>query len=153
MPRVCCFEYDGLIVDVNVEVGDVQDCILVGEVLSMKAWACPNALCVYDKELQVGQRCPLCGEEAREFRFSELDVLWRQKWDYKKSLDEAKRREKALATVKFCPKCGSANINVLAFYRPSTWKCLSCGYEGAFILEDSNLAEKIRKRYRRGKQG
>ena len=129
-----------------------HDGILVGKVFSMNAWACPNAQCVYDKELRLGQRCPVCGEEAREFQFSELDVLWRQKWEYKKSLDEAKRREKVLATVKFCPKCGSANINVLAFYRPSTWKCLDFGYEGAFILEDSNMAEKIRSHYRKEKR-
>ena len=139
--------------DVNVEVGDVQNGILVGKVFSVNAWACPNTQCVYDKELRLGQRCPLCGEEAREFKFSELDVLWRQKWTYKKSLEKARKRERVLATVKFCPKCGSANINVLAFYRPSTWKCLGCGYEGAFILEDSNLAEKIRKRYQERKQG
>ena len=110
----------------------------------MDAWACPNTQCVYDKMLQVGQRCPVCGQEAKEFKFSELDVLWKQKWTYKKELDEAKKREKISATMKFCPKCGSANINVLVFYRPSTWKCLDCGYEGAFILEDSSLAEKIR---------
>ena len=139
--------------DVNVEVDDVQNCIFVREVLFMSAWACPNVQCVYDKELQLGQRCPLCGEEAREFKFSELESLWKQKWDYKKALEKAKKREKVLATVKFCPKCGSANINVLAFYRPSTWKCLNCGYEGAFILEDSNLAKKIRERYPRGKEG
>jgi len=119
----------------------------------MNAWACPNARCVYDKELRLGQRCPLCGEEAREFKFGELDVLWRQKWSYKKSLKEAERREKILETVKFCPKCGSANIYVLGFFRPSTWKCIDCGYEGAFILEDSNMAEKIRKRYQERKQG
>jgi predicted RNA-binding Zn-ribbon protein involved in translation (DUF1610 family) len=107
---------------------------------------------VHDKQLESGQQCPLCGEEAREFTFGELDVLWRQKWTHKKSLDEAKRRERVLATVKFCPKCGSANINVLAFYRPSTWKCLDCGYEGAFILEDSKLAEKIRNSHQKEKQ-
>jgi ribosomal protein S27AE len=118
----------------------------------LSAWACPNAKCTCDKMLQAGQRCPVCGEEAKEFTFSELDVLWKQKWTHKKGLDEAKRREKVLASVKFCPKCGSSNINVLAFYRPSTWKCLDCGYEGAFILEDSNLAEKIRDRHRREKQ-
>jgi ribosomal protein S27AE len=118
----------------------------------MNAWACPNAKCTYDKMLQLGQRCPVCGEEAKEFTFSELDVLWKQKWQYKKGLDEAKKREKVLATVKFCPKCGSANINVLVFYRPSTWKCLDCGYEGAFILEDSNLAEKIQNRRQREKE-
>jgi len=138
---------------VNVEVFDVHDCVLVGEVFSVKAWACPNARCVYDKELGLGQRCPLCGEEAKEFEFSELDVLWKRKWTVKKGLDEAKRREKVLASVKFCPKCGSANINVLVFYRPSTWKCLDCGYEGAFILEDSNLAEKIRNHNQKEIQG
>jgi ribosomal protein S27AE len=127
------------------------DGILVGKVFSMNAWACPNVQCVYDKMLQMGQRCPVCGEEAKEFKFSELNVLWRKKWTYKKGLDEAKKREKVLASVKFCPKCGSANINVLAFYRPSTWKCLDCGYEGAFILEDSNLAEEIGKRYQERK--
>lgn len=135
--------------DVNVEVSGVQNGILVGKVFSVNAWACPNTQCVYDRELRLGQRCPLCGEEAREFKFSELDVLWRQKWTHKKGLDEARRREKLLATVKFCPKCGSANINVLVFYRPSAWKCLDCGYEGAFILEDSNLAEKIRNRHQK----
>ena len=127
------------------------NCILVGKVLSVNAWACPNTHCVYDKMLQVGQRCPVCGEEAKEFEFNELDALWKQKWTHKKGLDEAKKREKMSATMKFCPKCGSANINVLAFYSPSTWKCLNCGYEGAFILEDSNLAEKIRKRYQERK--
>jgi ribosomal protein S27E len=125
--------------------------ILVGRVFSMNAWACPNAQCTYDKMLQSGQRCPVCGEEAKEFTFSELDVLWKKKWTYKQELAETKKREKVLASVKFCPKCGSANINVLVFYRPSTWKCLDCGYEGAFILEDSNLAEKIRNQHQREK--
>ena len=60
----------------------------------MNAWACPNSRCVFDKMLQAGEWCPLCGEEAREFKFSELDVLWRRKWTYKKELDEAKKRKK-----------------------------------------------------------
>jgi ribosomal protein L37AE/L43A len=51
--------------------------------------------------------------------------------------------------VKFCPKCGSTNINFPVFYRPSIWKCLDCGYEGAFIVEDSKLAEKIKEDYQR----
>jgi predicted nucleic-acid-binding Zn-ribbon protein len=45
--------------------------------------------------------------------------------------------------VKCCPKCGSTNVNFLVFYRPSTWKCLDCGYEGAFIIEDSGIAGKM----------
>jgi ribosomal protein S27AE len=50
-----------------------------------------------------------------------------------------------MRSMKCCPKCGSTNINFLAFYRPSVWKCLDCGYEGAFIIEDSGLAEKMQE--------
>ena len=48
-----------------------------------------------------------------------------------------------------CPKCGSTNINFLVFYRPSIWKCLDCGHEGAFIIEDGELAEKMQERYQK----
>jgi DNA-directed RNA polymerase subunit M len=51
--------------------------------------------------------------------------------------------------MKCCPKCGSTNINFLVFYRPSIWRCLDCGYEGAFIIEDSELAEKMQERYQK----
>lgn len=47
--------------------------------------------------------------------------------------------------MKCCPKCGSANITFSAFYRPSTWKCLDCGYEGAFIVEDGKLSEEVQE--------
>ena len=49
--------------------------------------------------------------------------------------------------MKHCPRCGSTNINFLVFYRPSTWKCLDCGYEGALIVEDSRLPEGIQERH------
>lgn len=117
----------------------------------MSPWACPNSKCVYDKELQPKQRCPLCGEQAEEFAFSELDGLWKQKWGFKKSKERAKKDEKMSARRKFCPKCGSANINVLVFYRPSSWRCLDCGYEGPLIIEDSKLAERIKERYQKEK--
>ncbi len=115
----------------------------------MKVWVCPNVKCSYDKELRSGQKCPLCGVEAREFMFREIDDLLEQKWEFKKSVEKARREEELSSRVKFCPKCGSANINFLVFYRPSVWRCLDCGYEGAFVLEDSKLAEKIRKRHMR----
>jgi len=51
--------------------------------------------------------------------------------------------------MKCCPKCGSTNINPLVFYRPSIWKCLDCGYEGAFIIEDSELVGKRQERYQK----
>jgi ribosomal protein L37AE/L43A len=54
--------------------------------------------------------------------------------------------------MKCCPKCGSTNINFLAFYHPSIWKCQDCGYEGAFIIEDSELTEKMQEYYQ-GKRG
>jgi transposase len=44
--------------------------------------------------------------------------------------------------MKHCPKCGSTNINSAVLYRPSIWKCLDCGYEGAFIIEGRKPTEK-----------
>jgi hypothetical protein len=117
----------------------------------MGSWTCPNTKCTYDKQLEPGQRCPLCGEEAKEFSFSELGSLWKQKWDFKKSVERAKKQERILERMKYCPRCGSSNINCLVFYRPSVWRCLDCGYEGAFIVEDGKLEEKVRERHRSGR--
>ncbi|HVP92506.1 MAG TPA: hypothetical protein VMS94_02055 [Acidobacteriota bacterium] len=47
--------------------------------------------------------------------------------------------------MKCCPKCGSVNITFPAFYRPSIWKCLDCDYEGAFIVENGKLPEKMQE--------
>lgn len=58
--------------------------------------------------------------------------------------DVSKRRG-----VKFCPKCGSTNI-FWASGLPqlwSLWQCRNCGYRGAFIVEDSKLAKKLREEY------
>ena len=120
------------------------------EVVCLKVWVCPNSRCVFDNELKFGQSCPLCGAQAEEFDMGDVDRLLRQKWDFKKSVAQVRREEKLSRMVKFCPKCGSSNVNFLAFYRPSIWKCLDCGYEGAFMLEDSDLADRIRAR--RGEQ-
>lgn len=49
--------------------------------------------------------------------------------------------------AKFCPKCGSPNTTFVIFFKPSIRRCLDCGYEGTFIIEDSKLAEKIRERF------
>jgi len=108
----------------------------------MPSWTCPNTKCTYDKELQPEQHCPLCGEQAKSFNFSEFSDLLKEKWSLKK-------QEKILRRIKYCPKCGSTNINFAVFYRPSIWKCLDCGYEGAFIIEDSKLAEKMQERHRK----
>jgi len=73
----------------------------------------------------------------------------KEKLNLKKSKERAKKQERILKKMKFCPKCGSTNLNFPVFYRPSVWKCLDCGYEGAVIVEDSKLAGKIQERYRR----
>jgi len=57
-----------------------------------------------------------------------------------------------LKRVKLCPKCGSTNI-FWASGLPqlwSVWECRECGYRGAFVIEDSKLATKIRENYLKG---
>ena len=117
----------------------------------MPSWTCPNPKCTYDKRLEAGQHCPLCGEEAKGFNFTEFGEILKEKWSVKKSNAKSKEQEEVLRRMKFCPECGSTNINFLVFYRPSIWKCLDCGYEGALIVEDGKVAEKIRKRCQRKK--
>jgi DNA-directed RNA polymerase subunit M len=73
----------------------------------------------------------------------------REKWRYKESIAKTKENEQVAGRMKFCPVCGSANINFVVFYRPSIWKCLNCGYEGAFIVEDGKLGAKIRQDYQK----
>jgi ribosomal protein L37AE/L43A len=117
----------------------------------MPWWTCPNTKCTYDKQLEPTQHCPLCGKHAKEFKLDELENLWRQKWDFKKSIDRVEKQKRVMRSIKFCPKCGSTNINFLIFYRPSIWRCLDCGYEGALIVEDGRLAKKIKKRFQSNK--
>ncbi|MGD0977758.1 MAG: hypothetical protein ABR962_01310 [Candidatus Bathyarchaeia archaeon] len=119
----------------------------------MPPWTCPNTNCVYDKQLEPRQRCPLCGADAEEFSFTALGELWKQKWSLKKSLKKTEEEKRLAKTRKFCPKCGSSDIDFCVFYRPSTWRCHSCGYQGSFILEDGNIPDEIsRKRQRRKKK-
>jgi ribosomal protein S27AE len=51
--------------------------------------------------------------------------------------------------LKFCPKCGSASIYWASGLPQlwSIWQCGDCGYRGAFVIEDSELAAKIRETY------
>jgi ribosomal protein L37AE/L43A len=53
-----------------------------------------------------------------------------------------------MGMMKHCPKCGSAHVSPLVFYRPSVWRCLDCGYEGALIIEGGAFAEIVQERYR-----
>ncbi|UCH32921.1 MAG: hypothetical protein JSV05_05050 [Candidatus Bathyarchaeota archaeon] len=111
--------------------------------INMIIWTCPNTRCEYNKQLYPDQTCPTCGKEAKAFEFDEFGSLLKAKAVFKKSAERAEKRKKLLSRLKFCPKCGSPNINFLIFYQPSIWKCFDCNYQGTFVVEDSELAEKI----------
>lgn len=49
--------------------------------------------------------------------------------------------------MKFCPKCGSKNIDWPLPYDRQKWECKDCGYIGAFIVEDGKLADVIHNEY------
>lgn len=118
----------------------------------MSPWACPNKNCVYDKQLEPRQHCPVCGAEAEEFSFSDLGEVWKQKWNLKKSLKKTEEEKRRIKTIKFCPKCGSSDVDFSVFYQPSTWRCHNCGYQGPFILEDGNVADEITRKYQSKKK-
>lgn len=53
-----------------------------------------------------------------------------------------------MSTV-YCPRCGSDKIR-WASGLPQLWsiyECLECGYRGAFVITDGQIAEKIRKNW------
>jgi NADH pyrophosphatase NudC (nudix superfamily) len=120
----------------------LRDDFDIQEVLSMATWTCPNTKCTYNGKLEHGQHCPLCGKEAQKFSFNELGNLLKEKDNFRKSAKRTKEHKDLLKRIKFCPKCGSTNINFPIFYRPSIWKCLDCGYEGAVIIEDGEFEKK-----------
>jgi len=48
--------------------------------------------------------------------------------------------------MKFCPRCGSKNLN----YTPwlgEIYVCRACGYKGALVVEDGEIAEAIAKEF------
>ena len=56
--------------------------------------------------------------------------------------------------MKFCPNCGSHNIDWVLPHDRQKWMCKDCGYMGAFIIDDGEIAEEIKKDYiKRKEQG
>lgn len=53
--------------------------------------------------------------------------------------------------AKFCPRCGSKEIGWPLPHDRQKWECKECGYIGAFIIEDGEMAEAIRKDYNENK--
>ena len=122
-------------------------------VIVMGGLTCPNPKCVYDGEMHADECCPLCGAEAREFDFAALGKLLKEKWNVAKLKREERNIEDAMKRVKFCPKCGSTDV-FWASGLPqlwSTWECRRCGYRGPLILEDSEMAAKLREDYSKKK--
>jgi predicted RNA-binding Zn-ribbon protein involved in translation (DUF1610 family) len=108
---------------------------------------------MYDEEMHAGERCPLCGAEAKEFDFVALGKLLKEKWNVAKLKREEKNIEHAMKRVKLCPKCGSTDV-FWASGLPqlwSTWECRKCGYRGPLILEDNEMAAKLREDYSKKK--
>jgi len=60
---------------------------------------------------------------------------------------EAKKKR----AFNFCPKCGSTDVfwaqGMPQFW--SLWQCRKCGYRGAFILENGNLALKLQEEWKK----
>jgi len=120
----------------------------------MGTWMCPNIKCVYDKQMQPEERCPLCGKMAQEFDFKALGVLFNKKWAYKKEGEKAEEIERVLKRTKYCPRCGSTKV-FWASGLPqmwSLWDCKNCGYRGVLIIEDGKAAAKLRKDFERKKK-
>jgi len=53
--------------------------------------------------------------------------------------------------AKFCPNCGSTDIEWTLPQTWSKWQCKNCGYIGVFIIEDGKIADKIREDYEKRK--
>jgi len=66
---------------------------------------------------------------------------------------KTEKPRKTMFSVKFCPKCGSTDV-FWAQGLPqlwSLWQCRNCGYRGALILEDGNLAVKLQEEWEKKK--
>lgn len=48
--------------------------------------------------------------------------------------------------MKFCPRCGSKNLN----YEPwlgEIYVCRECGYQGALVVEDGEISDALKKKF------
>ena len=49
--------------------------------------------------------------------------------------------------MKFCPRCGSKNIDWVLPQMWSKYECKDCGLVTPVIIEDGDMADDIRKEY------
>lgn len=52
---------------------------------------------------------------------------------------------------KFCPVCGSDNIKWQIPQNWSVWECHNCGYVGAIVVEEEELARELQEEYKKEK--
>ncbi len=119
----------------------------------MGAWTCPNPSCAYDGQLDEGSNCPLCGAEAEERDFEALGELLKKKWGTRNSKEGKADTKRVMEHMKFCPKCGSPEM-FWASGLPqlwSTWECRNCGYRGALVIENIEVAMKLREDFAKEK--
>lgn len=50
---------------------------------------------------------------------------------------------------KYCPRCGSPDVKWVLPQTWSNWECKKCGYTGALIVENGELAKEIREKFDR----
>ena len=48
----------------------------------------------------------------------------------------------------YCPRCGSSNVDWILPQIWSKWVCRDCGYIGALIIEDGEIAAELRKEWK-----
>lgn len=54
---------------------------------------------------------------------------------------------------KFCPRCGSPDVEWELPHTWSRWLCGNCGYLGSLILENEEMAVEVRKAWLEDKKG
>ena len=96
----------------------------------MPIWTCPNPKCEYDKEMFHDQKYPICGKKAKEFKFSKLSILLKDKLNSKKKADQNNKIKRITDKIKYCPKCGSTNIFWASRLSQlwSLWECREYNY-------------------------
>lgn len=60
--------------------------------------------------------------------------------------------EKEKPPQKFCPNCGSSNIDWTLPHTWSQWHCRDCDYIGALIVEDGRIADHLQQEYRKRRE-
>lgn len=69
--------------------------------------------------------------------------------------DEIVRKESKKPSGEiFCPECGSSRLYYLLGFRlGQIYVCKRCGYQGAFVVEDGEMAAKMREEWIKNKEG